>query len=96
MTQILRIRYPIFAPDSDINKINERLDGIEDNQIKTINQHNASLPELEKADKHLKDLIEALQGKAGELAKDIEKNAGRIDEVLTDNGIRDFVTIIRE
>ena len=28
----------------------------------------------------MKDLIEALQGKAGELAKDTEKNAGRIDE----------------
>lgn len=96
MTQFLQIRYPIFVPDSDINKINKRLDGIEDNQIKTINQHNASLPELEKADKNLKDLIEALQEKAGELAKDIEKNAGRIDEALTDDGIRDFVTIIRE
>ena len=70
--------------DTDINKINERLDGIEDNRIKTIDEQiekiNASLPELEKADKDLKDLIEALQGKAGELAKDTEKNAGRIDE----------------
>ena len=70
--------------DTDINKINERLDGVEDNQIKTIDEQiekiNASLPELEKADKMMKDLIEALQGKAGELAKDIEKNAGRIDE----------------
>ena len=70
--------------DTDINKINERLDGIEDNRIKTIDQQiekiNASLPELEKADKMMKDLIEALQGKAGELAKDTEKNAGRIDE----------------
>ncbi len=70
--------------DSDIDKINERIDGIEDNRIKTIEQQieriNASLPELEKADQNLKGLIEALQGKAGELAKDIEKNAGRIDE----------------
>ena len=70
--------------DTDINKINERLDGIEDNRIKTIDEQiekiNASLPELEKADKMMKDLIEALQGKAGELAKDTEKNAGRIDE----------------
>ena len=70
--------------ETDINKINERLDGIEDNRIKTIDQQiekiNASLPELEKADKMMKDLIEALQGKAGELAKDTEKNARRIDE----------------
>ncbi len=70
--------------DSDIDKINERLDGIESNRIKTIEQQiegiNASLPELEKADQNLKGLIEALQGKAGELGKDIEKNARRIDE----------------
>ncbi len=70
--------------DSDIDKINERIDVLEDKRIKTIEQQiegiNASLPELEKADQNLKGLIEALQGKAGELAKDIEKNAGRIDE----------------
>ena len=70
--------------DTDINKTNERIDGIEGNQIKTINQQiekiNASHPELEKADQNLKDLIEALQGKAGELANDIDKNVGRIDE----------------
>lgn len=70
--------------DTDINNIDKRLDGIENNRIKAINQQiekiNASLPELEKADQNLKGLIEALQGKADELGKDIEKNAVRIDE----------------
>ena len=44
--------------DTDINKTNERIDGIEDNQIKTINQQiekiNASLPEMEKKITELK------------------------------------------
>ena len=70
--------------DTDINGIDQRIDEIEDNRIKTIDQQieriNASLPELEKADQNLKGLIEALQGKADELGKDIEKNAGLIGE----------------
>ena len=70
--------------DTDINKVDERIDEIEGNQIKTINQQiesiNASLPELEKADQNLKSLTEALQSKADELAKDSKENAGKIDE----------------
>ena len=70
--------------DTDINGIDQQIDEIEDNRIKTIDQQieriNASLPELEKADQNLKGLIEALQGKADELGKDIEKNAGLIGE----------------
>ena len=74
--------------DSDINRIDEELDRIENTRIKTIAEQidgiNASLPKLEQADKDLKEMIESLQGTAEGLKKAIEENDSKISAVKTD------------
>lgn len=65
-----------YSPDLD--EVEKRLDGIEDNRIasiyKQIESINASLPRLEKADADLKRMIENLQTTADGLEKSIAEN----------------------
>ena len=69
--------------DSDITEINNRLDEIENTQIKTIQQQitaiNTSLQKLEKTDADLKDYITALQNRAEELADEITVTNNKIN-----------------
>ncbi len=74
--------------DSDINRIDEELDRIENTRIKSLSEQidriNVSLPELEQADKDLKDMIKSLEGTAGDLQKAIAENGTKIDAVNAD------------
>ncbi len=84
--------------DSDINRIDEELDRIENTRIKTIAEQidgiNASLPKLEQADKDLKEMIASLQGTAEGLKKAIEENESKISAVKTD--LEKALTELRE
>ena len=74
--------------DKDIENLNKRIDEIENNRIKSIDQQieniNASLPKLEQADKNLKDMITDLEGTAVDLRKSISDNEKSIAAVKSD------------
>lgn len=74
--------------DSDINRIDEELDRIENTRIKSLSEQidriNVSLPELEQTDKDLKDMIKSLEGTAGDLQKAIAENGMKIEAVNAD------------
>ena len=74
--------------DSDINRIDEELDRIENTRIKSLSEQidriNVSLPELEQTDKDLKDMIKSLEGIAGDLQKAIAENGTKIEAVNAD------------
>ena len=75
-----------YSPDLD--EVEKRLDGIEDNRIASIDKQiesiNASLPRLEKADADLKKMIENLQTTADGLEKSIAENGKNISDLKTD------------
>ncbi len=75
-----------YSPDLD--EVEKRLDGIEDNRIASIDKQiesiNASLPRLEKADADLKRMIENLQTTADGLEKSIAENGKNISDLKTD------------
>ena len=74
--------------DSDINRIDEELDRIENTRIKSLSEQidriNVSLPKLEQTDKDLKDMIKSLEGTAGDLQKAIAENGTKIEAVNAD------------
>ena len=74
--------------DSDINRIDEELDRIENTRIKSLSEQidriNVSLPELEQTDKDLKDMIKSLEGTTGDLQKAIAENGTKIEAVNAD------------
>ena len=74
--------------DSDINRIDEELDRIENTRIKSLSEQidriNVSLPELEQTDKDRKDMIKSLEGTAGDLQKAIAENGTKIEAVNAD------------
>ena len=74
--------------DSDINRIDEELDRIENTRIKSLSEQidriNVSLPELEQTDKDLKEMIKSLEGTAGDLQKAIAENGAKIEAVNAD------------
>lgn len=74
--------------DSDIKRLERRIDEIESNQIKSIESQitkiNESLPKLEQTDKDLKGMITALEGTAADLAKSISDNEKSIAAVKSD------------
>ena len=74
--------------DSDIKRLERRIDEIESNQIKSIESQitkiNESLPKLEQTDKDLKGMITALEGTAADLAKSISDNEKSIASVKSD------------
>lgn len=73
---------------SDIDDVHRRLDGIEDNQIasidKQLNAINAAIPKLEKTDADLKKMIEKLQTTEDGLEKSIAENGKNISDLKTD------------
>ena len=73
---------------SDIDDVHRRLDGIEDNQIASIDKQlkaiNAAIPQLEKTDSDLKKMIENLQTTADGLEKSIAENGKNISDLKTD------------
>ena len=75
-----------YSPDLD--EVEKRLDGIEDNQIasidKQLNAINAAIPQLEKTDSDLKKMIENLQTTADGLEKSIAENGKNISDLKTD------------
>lgn len=74
--------------DSDIKYLEQRIDDIEGNRIKSIESQiqniSASLPRLEQADKDLKDMITALEGTAASLGKSLADNSKSISDVKAD------------
>lgn len=74
--------------DSDIKYLEQRIDDIEGNRIKSIESQiqniSASLPRLEQADKDLKDMITALEGTAASLGKSLADNSKNISDVKAD------------
>ncbi len=74
--------------DSDIKNLEQRIDEIESNQIKSIESQikniNESLPKLEQADKDLKGMITALEGTADDLAKSLADNSKNISDVKSE------------
>ena len=75
-----------YSPD--IDDVHRRLDGIEDNQIASIDKQieaiNAAIPQLEKTDADLKKMIENLQTTADGLDESIKANAKKISDLKTD------------
>lgn len=73
---------------SDVDDVHRRLDGIEDNQIASIDKQlkaiNAAIPQLEKTDADLKKMIENLQTTADGLEKSIAENGKNISDLKTD------------
>ena len=74
--------------DSDIKNLEQRIDEIESDQIKSIESQikniNESLPKLEQTDKDLKGMITSLEGTAADLAKSISDNEKSIAAVKSD------------
>ena len=74
--------------DEDIEKINGRLDAIENTQIATISQQitsiNNSILLLNNTDKELKDYITALEAEAENLQTQLTATNAKIDEVKTE------------
>lgn len=75
-----------YSPD--IDEVHKRLDGIEDNQIASIDKQieaiNAAIPQLEKTDADLKKMIENLQTTADGLDESIKANAKKISDLKTE------------
>ena len=75
-----------YSPDLD--EVEKRLDGIEDNRIASIDKQlkaiNAAIPQLEKTDADLKKMIENLQTTADGLEKSIAENGKNISDLKTD------------
>ena len=71
--------------DKDIQRLDGRIDRIENTQIKTLDQQvdaiNKSLPQLQKTDEELKGYITKLQGTASDLQKSITETDGKIAKV---------------
>ena len=71
--------------DRAINKINDRLDKIENAQIASlqeqINLINTTIPQLDNTDKELKGYIENLQSSYSSLQQSVEAVNTKIDEV---------------
>lgn len=74
--------------DSDIKRLERRIDEIESNHIKSIESQikniNESLPKLEQTDKDLKGMITSLEGTAADLAKSVSDNEKSIAAVKSD------------
>ena len=74
--------------DEDIEKINSRLDAIENTQIATISQQitsiNNSILLLNNTDKELKDYIISLEAEAENLQTQLDATNTKIDEVKTE------------
>lgn len=75
-----------YSPD--IDDVHKRLDGLEDNQITSIENQiksiNATIPRLEKTDADLKGMIDNLQRTADGLDESIKANTKKISELKTD------------
>ena len=75
-----------YSPD--IDDVHRRLDGIEDNQIASIDKQieaiNAAIPQLEKTDADLKGMIDNLQRTADGLDESIKANAKKISDLKTE------------
>ncbi len=73
---------------SDIDDVHKRLDGLEDNQITSIENQiksiNSTIPQLEKTDADLKGMIDNLQKTADGLDESIKANAKKISDLKTD------------
>lgn len=82
--------------ESDIKRLEQRIDEIESNQIKSIESQitkiNESLPKLEQTDKDLKGMITALEGTADDLAKSLADNSKNISDVKSelDEAVKDL------
>ena len=82
--------------DSDIKYLEQRIDDIEGNRIKSIESQitkiNESLPKLEQTDKDLKGMITALEGTADDLAKSLADNSKNISDVKSelDEAVKDL------
>ena len=87
---LLCLAFSVACTDysSDIDDVHRRLDGIEDNQIASIDKQlkaiNAAIPQLEKTDADLKKMIENLQTTADGLEKSIAENGKNISDLKTD------------
>ena len=87
---LLCLAFTVACTDysSDIDDVHRRLDGIEDNQIASIDKQlkaiNAAIPQLEKTDADLKKMIENLQTTADGLEKSIAENGKNISDLKTD------------
>ena len=90
ITALLCLASTVACTDysSDIDDVHRRLDGLEDNQIASIENQiksiNSTIPQLEKADADLKKLIENLQTTADGLEKSIAENGKSISDLKTD------------
>lgn len=86
---LLCLAFSVACTDysSDIDDVHRRLDGIEDNQIASIDKQlkaiNAAIPQLEKTDADLKKMIENLQTTADGLEKSIAENGKNISDLKT-------------
>ncbi len=73
---------------SDIDDVHKRLDGLEDNQITSIENQiksiNSTIPQLEKTDADLKGMIDNLQKTADGLDESVKANAKKISDLKTD------------
>ena len=74
--------------DKDIQRLDGRIDRIENTQIKTLDQQveaiNKSLPQLQNTDEELRDYITKLQGIASDLQKSVAETDGKIASVKSD------------
>ena len=90
MPLLVSLAFSVACTDysQDIDDVYRRLDGIEDNQIasidKQIKEINAAIPKLEKADADLKGIIDNLQTTADGLDESIKANAKKISDLKTD------------
>ena len=90
ITALLCLASTVACTDysSDIDDVHRRLDGLEDNQIASIENQiksiNSTIPQLEKTDADLKKLIENLQTTADGLEKSIAENGKSISDLRTD------------
>ena len=87
---LLCLAFSVACTDysSDIDDVHRRLDGIEDNQIASIDKQlkaiNDAIPQLEKTDADLKKMIEKLQTTEDGLEKSIAENGKNISDLKTD------------
>ena len=90
MPLLVSLAFSVACTDysPDIDEVHKRLDGIEDNQIASIDRQikeiNAAIPKLEKADADLKGMIDNLQTTADGLDESIKANAKKISDLKTD------------
>ena len=90
MPLLVSLAFSVACTDysPDIDEVHKRLDGIEDNQIASIDRQikeiNAAIPKLEKADADLKGMLDNLQTTADGLDESIKANAKKISDLKTD------------